>query len=183
MVHENENRMQALLERLKRVMDLSTPNVELSETINPPQAYSNFTTSNDSNCTGWDCFSKLNEVKTDELSNKTGGIQKYNDDVMVVKQNDNFFHDSWWQGGGPDSIHWEAAALGLASIFIGLGMVGLLLSICSACLRQRRAQMLISRQSRRRVERYTSATNNINDGKEKFFFERTDTGSHNVIRV
>ena len=72
MIHENENRMQALLERLKRVMDLSTPNVELSESINPPQAYSNFTASNDSNCTGWDCFSKLNDVKTDELSNKTG---------------------------------------------------------------------------------------------------------------
>ena len=166
MVLDNENRMKELLERLRRVMDLSPPNAVSSESINPPQAYSNFTTSDDIKCTGWDCFSKLKEANNDTFENKSNIPHGDNNDVLVVKENSNFFHDSWWQGGGPDSIHWEAAALGLASIFIGLGMVGLLLSICSACLRQRRAQILISRQSRRRVERYTSTANNINDGKD-----------------
>ena len=165
MVYDNKNRMKAILKRLEKVMDLSPPNALSSESVNPPQAYSNFSTSNDNNCTVWDCFSKLNEVNTGKLNNGTISQQHHNDDVLVVKENNNFFHDSWWQGGGPDSIHWEAAALGLASIFIGLGMVGLLLSICSACLRQRRAQVLISRQSRRRMERYSSrTTNGVNDG-------------------
>ena len=130
------DRMVAILERLNAVMDM-TP---LPSTTNNVHAKSN-----SSRCRGWDCFSKLNEI------NNTNS-----NDIHVTKDHNNVFHDSWWQGGDQDSIHWEAAALGLASIFIGLGMVGLLLSICSACLRQRRAQVLISRQSRKRAKRFSS---------------------------
>ena len=132
------DRMVAILERLNAVMDM-TP---LPSTTNNVHSKSN-----SSGCRGWNCFSKLNEINT-----TTSDAH----DLHVTKEHNNVFHDSWWQGGDQDSIHWEAAALGLASIFIGLGMVGLLLSICSACLRQRRAQVLISRQSRRRTERFSS---------------------------
>ena len=132
------DRMIAILERLKAVMDMNP----LPSTTN--NVHSN---SNSSGCRGWNCFSKLNETN---ITNPN------TNDIHVIKEHNNVFHDSWWQGGDQDSIHWEAAALGLASIFIGLGMVGLLLSICSACLRQRRAQVLISRRSRRRAERFSS---------------------------
>ena len=46
-------------------------------------------------------------------------------------------------------LHWEAAALGLASVLLSLGLLGLLLSICSACIRQRRAQKQIAKKKRR----------------------------------
>ena len=159
MVHQQfDDRMMAILERLNAVMDMtSLP----SEPIHF-KAQSN-STSNKNGCSGWDCFSKLNDANLDKSNDTTTFSHQQLDDVRVIKnQDNNFIYDSWWQG--QDSIHWEAAALGLASIFIGLGMVGLLLSICSACLRQRRAQMLISRQSRRRVERYSSRAA---DGKMK----------------
>ena len=147
-----------ILERLNAVMDMTSMP---SEPINFKAQVNS--TSNRMGCSGWDCFSKLNNANLGKTINTTSFNFQPLDDVRVIKEhNDNFFHDSWWQG--QDSIHWEAAALGLASIFIGLGMVGLLLSICSACLRQRRAQMLISRRSRGRVERYSSTAA---DGKKK----------------
>ena len=142
--HKND-RMVAILERLNAVMDMSPLP---STTAN---VHSKANSSVNDGCKGWACFSKLNEVNNNATSDTL--------DIHIIKEHNNVFHDSWWQGGDQNSIHWEAAALGLASIFIGLGMVGLLLSICSACLRQRRAQILISknsRQSRRRAERYSS---------------------------
>ena len=137
----NKDRMVAILDRLNAVMEMSYP---------PTNVNAKYTASHNG-CKGWDCFSKLNQ------SNGTAPKEP----VHTVKEHNNVFYDSWWQGGDEDSIHWEAAALGLATIFIGLGMVGLLLSICSACLRQRRAQMLISKRSRRRAEKFSS----IADGR------------------
>ena len=143
----NNDRMNAILDRLNAVMEISS---SPTSTTNVNSKYNSST----NGCKGWDCFSKLNEV------NETA----HKEDVQTIKEHNNVFYDSWWQGGSDDSIHWEAAALGLASIFIGLGMVGLLLSICSACLRQRRAQMLISRQSRKRESRKIR----IEKGRERF---------------
>jgi len=37
-------------------------------------------------------------------------------------------------------IPWEASAMGLASILLGLGILGLLLSLCAACIKHRRGR-------------------------------------------
>ena len=157
-----DHRMAAILERLNAVMgEYMSP---LPSTTTYAHSVHN---SSNQECHGENCFSTPNQTNTND--NK-----KYEDSVEVIKEHDNVFHDSWWQGGGGDqgSIHWEAAALGLASIFIGLGMVGLLMSICSACLRQRRAQILISTRSRKRAERFSS----VPEGKQSLFQVFTSRG-------
>ena len=158
-----DHRMAAILERLNAVMGEYMSPLPSTTTY----AHSKHNSSNHE-CHGENCFSSPNQTLTTD--NK-----KYEDSVEVIKEHDNVFHDSWWQGGGGEqgSIHWEAAALGLASIFIGLGMVGLLMSICSACLRQRRAQILISTRSRKRAERFSS----VPEGKQSLFQVFTSRGS------
>ena len=173
MGHKND-RMVAILERLNNVMDMTLPS-------NTSNLHSKSHSSNNSNggCQGWDCFSKLNEKV-----NITTEYKHEDEIAHVVKEYNNVFHDSWWQGGDQDSIHWEAAALGLASIFIGLGMVGLLLSICSACLRQRRAQMMISRHSRKRAraERYSAvADGRINRTFPLYYHEQLNESFLNIL--
>ena len=37
-------------------------------------------------------------------------------------------------------LRWEASAMGLASIFLGLGLMGILFSLCTVCLKQRRSK-------------------------------------------
>ncbi len=40
--------------------------------------------------------------------------------------------------------YWQAGALGVASVFLGLGLIGLLVSICLAIARQRRSEHRLS---------------------------------------
>ena len=41
-------------------------------------------------------------------------------------------------------FRWEASAMGLASIFLGLGLLGLLFSLCTVCLRRKRSKEKIT---------------------------------------
>ena len=42
-----------------------------------------------------------------------------------------------WETTG---LRWEASAMGLASIFLGLGLIGILFSLCTVCLKRRRSK-------------------------------------------
>lgn len=66
----------------------------------------------------------------------------------------------------PDrKIPWEASAMGLASILLGLGILGLLLSMCAACIRHRRGRDKINLRQRNTTsyqeDRITSLYNSI----------------------